>query len=785
MTESISDNTYRSAQPLLPDIDELFRAVEQEIDQEKPPAYVASSAAPGTPDSDRSAPYVRAAAVLSTFDPETLQPLTDPQTPPMAADPTHSDHPVRHLLGHSTMVVDARGEVRWCLRDPVRRAALAELLAAGRIRGALDANPAIALDKIDPVQRILSAVLLGSLPPVRELRLEELTTLQRIAPWMEKLELRAPFPPAQEIRRYLERERLLDPFRHLIGGWEGGIFVEHFRGRQRELRRLREYVDVAESESLLESAVRAVAGVVGFLLNLHERPPLVIHGPGGVGKSTLMAKFLLQHAEAREEEPFPFVYIDFDRPDMLAAGPHTLLAEVARQLAVQYPYAEGALLDFRRRLQDNTASHDALSPIPDISPFLSIYNQYMEPNRPLLLVFDTFEEVQQRSRDYVLGVFHFLDRLQGAVPRLRTVLVGRAPVTEEEVGFRAENLPLPDLDAEAARGFLQSRGIRDEQVATEIIGLIGGQPLALKLAADLVRERSIAEVREAAGGTGVIAWLRRSWAQTDVTVRLYQRLLHHITDPEVRKLAHPGLVLRRITPLIIREVLAEPCGLEVEDAVAAQRLFERLRNQVSLVVPAEPGVLRHRPDVRRMMLPLILEDKPEQARWIQERAVAYYQQWTGTTAERAEEVYHRFMLGESPRSVARRWNAGLDAYLFPALDELPPRAQAFVAARIKAERPDAVWREADLEDWEIYAERRVRDLLEMRKPEQAAEVLRQRSERSDSSRLYGLEPLVLHAMGRRDEARAAARGALERFRRTGADPDIIFDLEGLLQIDPK
>jgi hypothetical protein len=50
------------------------------------------------------------------------------------------------------------------------------------------------------------------------------------------------------------------------------------------------------------------------------------------------------------------------------------------------------------------------------------------------------------------------------------------------------------------------------------------------------------------------------------------------------------------------------------------------------------------------------------------------------------------MLGESSRSVARRWNAGLDAYLFPALDELPPRAQAFVAARIKAERPDAVWR---------------------------------------------------------------------------------------------
>jgi hypothetical protein len=74
MTESISDNTSSTAQPLLPDIDELFRAVEQEIDQEKPPAYVASSAALGTPDSDPSAFHSGAAAVLSTFDPRRSSP---------------------------------------------------------------------------------------------------------------------------------------------------------------------------------------------------------------------------------------------------------------------------------------------------------------------------------------------------------------------------------------------------------------------------------------------------------------------------------------------------------------------------------------------------------------------------------------------------------------------------------------------------------------------------------------------------------------------------------------
>jgi hypothetical protein len=73
----------------------------------------------------------------------------------------------------------------------------------------------------------------------------------------------------------------------------------------------------------------------------------------------------------------------------------------------------------------------------------------------------------------------------------------------------------------------------------------------------------------------------------------------------------------------------------------------------------------------------------------------------------------------------------------------------------------------------------------MRKPEQAAEVLRQRSERSDSSRLYGLEPLVLHAMGagmkrgRRPEARSSASEGQAQTQTSS------LTWKGSLQIDPK
>jgi hypothetical protein len=377
----------------------------------------------------------------------------------------------------------------------VRRAALAELIAAGRVGEALDANPAIALDKIDPVQRILSAVHTGSLPPVWELRLEELTTLQRIAPWMEKLDLRAPFPPAQEIRRYLEREQLLDPFRHLIGGWEDGVFVEHFRGRQRELRRLREYVDVAKSEGLRESAARAFVGVGRYLLHLHERPPLVIHGPGGVGKSTLWPNFCCNTWKLGKRSHF---HSSTSISTVRTCSPQAAHAPGGDRMSARRagPARQEALLDFRQHLQDG-ARATTLQPG---SSYLSV-PEYLQPiygaEPPPAPRFRHLRGSPTAQPRLVRGLFDFLDRLQGAVPRLRTVLVGRAPVTEEEVKFRAENLPLLDLDAEAARGFLQSRGIRDEQVATEIIGLTGGNPLALKLAADLVRERSIAEVREA------------------------------------------------------------------------------------------------------------------------------------------------------------------------------------------------------------------------------------------------------------------------------------------------
>lgn len=773
-----SEKPHAPPESQLPDINELLKRVERRIERERPAAYAGGSATGEVTDADPAAPYVRAAAVLCAFEPGRLKPLGETPEPPPAADPDRAGQPLYKLVGYSALVVDGQGRVRSCLRDPVRRAALAELIETGQVEAALEANRDLTFDESDTAQTVFRAALTGKLRPVNRMRLEELTALQLVAPWVEGLRLPAPLPPADELRYHLGRERLLAPFRQLVGRWEKGDFVEHFRGRRRELRDLRKYVDVAESEGFYESTERAVSAAASYLLNLHKSPPLVIHGPGGVGKSTLLAKFLLQHAEAHQKQRFPFVYVDFDRSDILPVDAHTLLSEMALQLVVQYPEAEPSLLDFRRAL-DQAGRSPSIDPSVPVFAFRDICARYVNPARPLLLVLDTFEEVQQSSRDDVRSLFEFLDRLQGAIPRLRTVIAGRAPVTKAEVSVSPRNYPLLDIDEESARGFLLSRGIADEKVADEIISLAGRQPLALKLAADLVLEQGLEGVREAAGGGGALARFRRVWSQTDITGRLYQRVLNHITDPEARRLAHPGLVLRRITRGIIRDVLAEPCGLGVIDDAGANDLFERLQRQVSLVAPAEPGVLRHRVDVRQIMLPLILSASSEVARRIQERAVEFYRHQKGTAA-RAEEIYHRLMLGESPRCVEGRWVDGLRAHLRGALDELPPRAQAFVAARIKEERPDEVWLAADVEDWELHAEQRVRKLLEKDEPEVAAEVLRQRPDRSAASRLYGLEALVLDASGCQQEAQAAAARALALFHKDGVHHDLVNELRMLL-----
>jgi hypothetical protein len=140
------------------------------------------------------------------------------------------------------------------------------------------------------------------------------------------------------------------------------------------------------------------------------------------------------------------------------------------------------------------------------------------------------------------------------------------------------------------------------------------------------------------------------------------------------------------------------------------------------------------------------------------------------------------MVGESPRFVETRWVDGLKPHLSGCLDELPPRAQAFVAARIMEERPDSVWLAGDVEDWELHVAGRILKLLEEDQPDRAENLLRQRADRSPTSRLIGLEALVLSSLGRIEEAKTTASRALDLYKKTGVHRDLNESLEKLISI---
>src|SRR5439155_10728341 len=104
----------------------------------------------------------------------------------------------------------------------------------------------------------------------------------------------------------LERAMLLAPFKHLTRGF--------FAGREKELADLTEYCEAGSGA------------------------PLFIHGPGGMGKSALLARFVLLNTERDPANPDswrPFVYIDFDRPEIDATNLAGVLLAMVRQLGSQ------------------------------------------------------------------------------------------------------------------------------------------------------------------------------------------------------------------------------------------------------------------------------------------------------------------------------------------------------------------------------------------------------------------------------------------------------------------
>jgi hypothetical protein len=410
-------------------------------------------------------------------------------------------------------------------------------------------------------------------------------------------------------------------------------------------------------------------------------PILTLTGIGGVGKSTLLADILRPRLTAlvagAAASASAVVVIDLDR---LAFRPHAeaeLSYEVSRQLEVAWPElaeemakarAAATVSRLERREFAAGASPDAETSSRSSSSFewriREVLSGSDRSKEPVTLILDTFEEWQRarpfagprnswNNPEYVMS--EWLQGLRHAMglEGLRVIVSGRAQFGSAPGG----DIELGDLEPQSASELLVRLGV-DAGAATRLAAMVGGNPLSLHVAARFVRRLRAAERESFLEGD------KLDPALDEVLRRavLYDRFLNHIGDDDVKRLAHPGLIIRRVTPQIVKEVLAEPCGFKGMSSEQSERLVERLADEVWLVRPAGDGSLKHQPEVRRPMLAMMSRDPKmqEKVRDIHERAARWYNPHPDPleqpSTDTVEAFYHRMMLSTGEPPIVGQWS---------------------------------------------------------------------------------------------------------------------------------
>jgi len=196
--------------------------------------------------------------------------------------------------------------------------------------------------------------------------------------------------------------------------------------------------------------------------------------------------------------------------------------------------------------------------------------------------------------------------------------------------------------------------------------LADGNPLVLRLAARVAKEAGPQALTGAEGRREVAA------------AYLYRFLLSRIGDPKLRGLAEPGLVVRRINADVIAEVLAPALKLRLQPGEAVT-LFDVLATHHWLVEPdPTPGWVRHRSDIRTVLLRLLYEGRRKRTATRIDRAAA---KWFARRIEPfapTEAAYHELQAmrgGGGPPGLDPEVLRGLDK---ETIAELPREAQDLI-----------------------------------------------------------------------------------------------------------
>lgn len=242
---------------------------------------------------------------------------------------------------------------------------------------------------------------------------------------------------------------------------------------------------------------------------------LNLHGPGGMGKSTLLDAF------RRLAEETDALYLYFDMHDLGVAPADTIVARLAAALAPLAPLPTTGL----------AGCIDALHQVA--------------LTQPVALVFDTFEEAGELQR-------WLRESLLPPLPQ-RTVIVvaGRFPLTDAWRDYPAwceliHAIALTGFDHAGVAAYLRLHQITEPALVDDIWRYTGGQPLAVSLATTLVKREGPRAIRDIP-------------ARPELLETLTQRWLREVPADDLRELAEAAATVRRFD----QELLARLIGHEV------------------------------------------------------------------------------------------------------------------------------------------------------------------------------------------------------------------------------
>ena len=376
-----------------------------------------------------------------------------------------------------------------------------------------------------------------------------------------------------------------------------------------------------ELERLMEYCRRAWAG--------DETRALYFGGIGGVGKSTLLAEAVNQLYAA--ERPIA-VHLDFDRTGLDENDGVGLAIEVVRQVELALGVEGASLRGARQRAAGSVSGRlkkERATPPTDLLQQLA--GSVRRSGRKVLLVIDTLEILAARGDENPRTLFRSIDAYRAAgLGPMAVLAAGRGGPPPLIAGHMiAEDLNgLPD---EAARKLLSElkapRAARDM-----LVRLAKGNPLVLRLGARLANDAG-AEFLRSSG----LAKARIS--EQTMAGQLYRLILSRLPDQDLRAIAHPGLLIRRLNADLIREVIAPEIGMDGMTPERATALFAALSRHAWLV-DLRNGWVSHRPDLREVLLPLQFAVDRPLARRLNRRAAEWFALRPEPWAE-SEALYHR------------------------------------------------------------------------------------------------------------------------------------------------